>query len=189
MGIDRARAVQSLGEFLVAIGRDPRAERELEGTAERVTDLFLDELCAGYAVDVDALVRANQIAAHDGGAPVVTVAGLDVVTTCPHHLLPSFGKATVAYAPRSKLIGVGAVAQLAHALARRLSLQETLSDDLAGALARGLEPAWVACRVTLTHGCMAFRGERASTSTVTTVSFVGDAASRSEGLALLAGTP
>lgn len=189
MGIDRARAVQSLGEFLVAIGRDPASDRELTGTPERVTDLFLDELCAGYAVDVDALVRENLLAAPAGGGPVVTVSGLDVATTCPHHLLPSFGKAAIAYAPRARIVGVGAVAQLVHALGRRLSLQEALSDELAGALARGLDPAWLACRVTLTHGCMALRGERAVTSTVTTHSFVGDPTCRSEALALLAASP
>ena len=67
--MDRSAAARAIDEFLLAIGRDPKTEPELRGTGARVADAFIDELCAGYAVDVDALLRGNVIG--QGGSGVV----------------------------------------------------------------------------------------------------------------------
>ncbi len=64
--MDRVAAARAIDAFLIAIGRDPKIERELDGTGARVAAAFIDELCAGYAVDPDALVRGSVLAGSGG---------------------------------------------------------------------------------------------------------------------------
>ena len=100
---------------------------------------------------------------------------IPVHTTCPHHLLGSSGTATVAYAPGERLVGVGTVAAVVDAFARRLALQEQIGQSVVAALAKHLSPRWVACRLVLSHGCMTARGERAHGARVETVALAGSA--------------
>ncbi len=162
---DRERAARAIDEFLSAIGRDPHAG-DLEGTGARVAAMFVDELCAGHAIDAEAILVANVIA-HRGGAPAeILVRDIVVTTTCPHHLLPATGHASLAFGPRERLVGVGAVGDFLDACARRLVLQEALVEDVTGGVWRALEPRWVACKLTLSHGCMTARGGRRHGATV-----------------------
>lgn len=156
--IDRVAAASAIDAFLRAIGRDPAAEPALLGTGERVTDAFVDELCEGYAVDVDALLEDNVITGNFHS--VVVVRELAVATTCPHHLLPSFGVATVAFEPRGRVLGLGAIGRLVDAWSRRLALQEEIGERIVESLTHALAPEWAACRLVLTHACMFARGER-----------------------------
>jgi GTP cyclohydrolase I len=187
--MDRAAAAKAIEDFLVAIGRDPARDPELRETGRRVADAFVDELCSGYAVDVDALVRENAIAA-DADRAIVELRGVAVATTCPHHLMAGTGTATVAFAPSAHVVGVGALARLVHAFARRLTLQETIGEGVVGALERNLAPRWAVCRIEMTHACMVARGERAHGARLVTyaVRAVDDAA-RAEALALVKDAP
>jgi GTP cyclohydrolase I len=164
--MDREQAARAIDAFLRALGRDPDADPALAGTGARVAASFADDLLAGYSVDVDALVARNVL---PGTSGVVIVRDLPVTTTCPHHLLPSSGLATVAFAPDARLLGVGAVARLVDALARRLALQEEVGEGVVTVLAKHLAPRWAGCRLVLTHACMTARGERAYGSSVETV--------------------
>lgn len=164
--MDREQAARAIEAFLRALGRDPDGDPSLAGTGARVAAAFADDLLAGYSVDVDDLVARNVL---PGTSEVVVVRDLPVTTTCPHHLLPSSGFATVAFAPDARLLGVGAVARLVDALARRLALQEEVGEGVVAALAKHLAPRWVGCRLVLTHACMTARGERAHGSVVETV--------------------
>jgi GTP cyclohydrolase I len=157
--------------FLRAIGRDERDDGELAGTGARVADMFLDELCVGYSVDTRALVSSSVI--ESASRSLVVVRDIPVVTTCPHHLLPSTGAATVGFQATARLIGLGTVAALVDAHARRLSLQERIGEAVVAELEEALAPAWVACRIVLSHGCMIARGERAVGTTVETLAFRG----------------
>ncbi|HEX8796289.1 MAG TPA: GTP cyclohydrolase I [Polyangiaceae bacterium] len=168
--MDRDAAARAIEQFLRALGRDPVREPELAGTPERVAAAWADELLTGYGVDVDALVSANVI---PGGSDVVVVRDVPVATMCPHHLMPSVGAATVAYAPEEHLVGVGTVARLVDAFARRLALQEQLGERVVAALQKHLAPRWAACRIVLAHGCMTARGERAHGARVETVAIAG----------------
>ena len=94
--MQREAAARAIEAFLRALGRDPEREPELAGTGERVARAWADELLAGYAVDADALLAENVLA---GTSELVVVRDLPVATMCPHHLLPSTGAATVAFAP------------------------------------------------------------------------------------------
>jgi GTP cyclohydrolase I len=167
MAIDRAAAATAIDTFLRAIGRDPATEPDLVGTGARVTDAYVDELCAGYAVDTRALLEASAIADTTGG--MVVVRDVAITTMCPHHLLPASGTATIAMHTRNWIVGLGTLVSLVEAHARRLTLQERIGEAAVADITAVLEPEWVACRLVLVHGCMVARGERAVGSRVETI--------------------
>src|SRR5438105_3568163 len=145
--MDRERAQRAIREFLEALGVDP-ASHPFSGTPERVADAWIDELLEGYSVDVPALLTQNVIAREkDAPHEIVVVRDIPITTMCPHHLMPGIGSAVVAFEPKESVIGVGAVAKAAQALARRLALQETTGEAMARALFDAVKPAWTACRM------------------------------------------
>jgi GTP cyclohydrolase I len=119
---------------------------------------------------VDALLSGNVFAGH---SELVIVRDVPVATTCPHHLMPGTGLATVAFAPEEHLIGVGTVARVLDAFARRLALQEQIGERTVAALQKHLAPRWAACRITMSHACMTARGERAHGARVETLALAG----------------
>jgi GTP cyclohydrolase IA len=165
--MDRPAAAKAIEAFLRALGRD---EPELAGTGDRVAQAWAEELLAGYAVDVDALLSQNVL---PGTSDLVVVRDLPVATVCPHHLMPSIGEATVAFAPDRHLVGLGAVARLVDAFARRLALQEQIGRNVVAALGKHVSPRWSACRIVLRHACMIARGERSHGARVETVAIEG----------------
>jgi GTP cyclohydrolase I len=173
---DRTAAARAIDAFLRALGRDPDADPSLRGTGQRVADAFLDELCDGDGVDLGALLRGNVV---DGRSGVVVVRDIGVTTMCPHHLLPAIGKATVAFAPEAKLVGIGALVRLVDASAHRLTLQEEIGERAVAALVQELGARWAGCRLVMTHACMVARGERRHDAKVETVAmaFASGAAS------------
>jgi GTP cyclohydrolase I len=173
MSIDRNAAATAIDAFLRAIGRDPASEPDLVGTGARVADAYVDELCAGYAVDTRALLEASLIAATAPG--MVVLRDVPVTTTCPHHLLPATGTATIAMHARERIAGIGTLAALLFAHARRLTLQESIGEAVVRDLDHVLAPDWVGCRISLVHTCMVARGERAIGSSVETVAVAGAA--------------
>jgi GTP cyclohydrolase I len=170
---DRPAAARAIEAFLRAIGRDPDSEPELRGTGGRVADAFLDELSAGYAIDTRAIIEGAAIDAGAGeansGSPLVVLRELPVVTTCPHHLMPASGTADVAVQAHSRLVGIGAIADLVDAHARRLTLQEQIGEAVVADLDAVLSPAWVACRLRLTHGCFVARRGRSVATRIETL--------------------
>ncbi len=167
---DRARAADAIEAFLAALGLDSALVPELRDTGRRVADAFADDFLRGYRSDPAALLRGSLV---EATTEVVVVRGLAVTTMCPHHLLLAEGTATVAFAPRGKAVGLGALVAVVGTLAARLVLQESLGEDVVSLLQAELEPRWVACRLVLRHGCMTGRGERAHGSTVETLATRG----------------
>ncbi len=168
--MDRDAAERAIDAFLRALGRDPEHEPELVGTGARVAAAFADDLLVGYGIDVDALLSQNVFA---GNTELVVVRDLPVATICPHHLMPSTGRATVAFAPEEHLVGVGVLTRLVDAFARRLSLQEQIGERVVAALQKHLAPRWAACRLILDHACMTSRGERPHGARVETLAVAG----------------
>jgi GTP cyclohydrolase I len=168
--MDREAAARAIEAFLRALGRDPSAHVELSGTGARVAQAWADELLSGYSVDVDTLVETNVLVGRSG---LVVVRDIPVATTCPHHLMPSTGTAAVAFAPAERLVGVGTVARVVDAFARRLALQEQIGERVVATLHEHLQPRWIGCRIVLSHACMIVRGERAHGARVETVSTAG----------------
>ena len=167
---DRNAAARAIDEFLRALGRDPLREPELVGTGARVADAYIDELCEGYAVDIRSLLAESAI---DGSTDLVVVREIAVTTMCPHHLLPASGLARVAFAPKGKLVGIGTIVKLVDAFAHRLTLQETIGDEVSAAIVEHLDAAWAGCRIELTHSCLVARGERRHGARVESVALAG----------------
>jgi GTP cyclohydrolase I len=187
--MDREAAALAIEGFLRALGLDPKREPELAGTGARVAAAFADELCDGYAVDVAALLAKNVLAmtAAAESSEIVIVRDLPVTTMCPHHLMPAMGVATVAFAPRKRLVGLGAIAELVDAYAHRLTLQEVVGERVVAALMEHVQPAWAGCRLLLLHSCVVARGGRKHGVRVETVALPGtmDAATRAVALQAL----
>ncbi len=184
--VDRKAAASAIDAFLKAIGRDPRTEPELVGTGERVARAYIDDLCSGYEVDVPKLIQSETMPGH---TELVVLRDAPTSLMCPHHLLPAIGIATVAFAPADRIVGLGTLAAVVHAYSRRLSLQETVGEEIANALVRGLGARWAACRLVMTHGCMEARGERSHGARAETFAFAGtaDAGTRQTALIVLGG--
>jgi GTP cyclohydrolase I len=167
--MDLEAAALAIEAFLRALGHDPQGP-ELSGTGARVARAYGEDLLDGYGIDVDALLSSNVFA---GRTELVVVRGVPVVTTCPHHLMQSTGEATVAFAPEEHLVGVGTVARVVDAFARRLALQEQIGERVVAALQKHLAPQWAACRLVLCHSCMVARGERTHGARVETIALAG----------------
>lgn len=175
MAVDRDAAERAIRAFLQALGHDPRANAILEGTPARVTEAFERDLLSGYTVDVQSLlVLESEPIAEDGPHGLVIVRGVSVATVCPHHLLPGLGRAVVAYLPGERIIGIGTIARVVDAFARRLTLQETIGDSIVRALMNAGGARGAYCRLELLHSCLAARGARQPEATVVTVARAGE---------------
>lgn len=180
--IDREAARAAIAEFLRALGHDPSRNADLADTPARVTEAFADELLSGYTVDVDALFsNGSEEAPHT--TPVVAVTGIRTATLCPHHLMPGLGTAAVVYKPGARVLGLGTLARLVDAWARRLSLQEAIAENVVDSLMNQARARGAYCELTLVHGCLSARGACQAGAKVTTLHRAGDL---SEGEILLA---
>jgi len=170
---DLQAAAAALDAFLRALGRDPEREPALVGTPARVAEMFSHDLCSGYDVDPTALLARETFPVEsNGGTGIVVIRDLALTTTCPHHLMPATGLATVAFAPQAHLVGIGTVGRALDALSRRLTLQEEIGENMARAVFDALAPAWAGCRLVLTHTCMTARDQRRHGARVETVNIV-----------------
>jgi len=138
----------------IPASRCPAVDRRVP---ERVAAAFADDLCAGYAAEPERCLRPLPL--EDAGGPVV-LRGIRFVSVCAHHLLPFEGLAHVGFVPEGRHVGLGALAGLVDALARRLTLQEELTARIADALERGLAPRSLVVALEGRHGCLAHRGAR-----------------------------
>jgi GTP cyclohydrolase IA len=179
---DKLAAARAIDAFLRAIGRDPDSDPLLVGTAERVASAFLDDLVVGEGVDPASVLLPHITPGHTG---VVALRDVAVATVCPHHLLPALGVGTVAFGPRDKLVGLGALAELLNACSRRLTFQETIGEEVAKALVQATGARWAACRLVMRHACISARGERQHRARAETVAFLGDVAYRAEAFAVV----
>ena len=135
---------------------------------------------AGYGVDVKALIEggsspllARQESDRHG---IVVVRGVAIAAVCPHHLLPALGHATVAYRPGKQLLGLGVIAHLVDAYARRLTMQEAIGERVVEALLEIAGARGAYCALDLTHSCLSARGARQGAAVVRTVATGGDLA-------------
>ena len=150
--------------MLVRIGEDPDREGLLK-TPARV-ELAIERLTRGYRQSVDEVVNGAIFEErHDS---MILVRDVEIYSLCEHHLLPFFGKAHVAYIPKGKIIGLSKIARVVDVFAHRLQIQERLTDEVADALMRVLEPRGLGVVVEASHLCMMMRGvEKQHSKTVT----------------------
>lgn len=149
--------------ILEFIGEDP-SRQGLRDTPARVARSLL-ELTRGYDEDPKAILGTVFDESYD--EPVV-VRDIEFWSLCEHHMLPFHGRATIAYIPNGKIVGLSKLARLLHCYARRLQVQERLTTQIADAVETHLAPAGVAVRVTAEHQCMSIRGVETPAHTETT---------------------
>ena len=171
--------------MLAELGEDPSREGLLD-TPKRV-EKALAFLTSGYAADVDATLN-NALFSVDYNEMVI-VRDIDFYSLCEHHLLPFFGKCHVAYIPQGRVLGLSKIPRLVDIFARRLQIQERLTNQIAETLREKVDPLGVAVVMEATHLCMAMRGVEKQNSVATTSAMLGvfreDARTRMEFLELI----
>src|SRR5918999_112372 len=172
-------------QLLGAIGEDPSREGLLD-TPKRV-EKALSFLTGGYAEDVDAMLN-NALFSVDYNEMVI-VRDIDFYSLCEHHLLPFFGKCHVAYIPQGRVLGLSKIPRLVDIFARRLQVQERLTNQIAETLRQKVDPLGVAVVMEATHLCMSMRGVEKQNSVALTSAMLGafreNARTRSEFLDLI----
>lgn len=173
--------------LLVLLGEDPSREG-LRRTPERF-EKALRFLTSGYRQDADAILNgATFTVCYD---EMVVVKDIELYSLCEHHLLPFFGRCHVAYIPKKKVLGLSKIARLVNMYARRLQIQERLTNQIARAIEEKLCPEGVGVIVEARHLCMVMRGvEKQQSSAVTSAmlgAFRDNKQTRDEFLALVKG--
>src|SRR6201988_680586 len=151
-------------QLLAELGEDPSREGLLD-TPKRV-EKALAFLTSAYAADVDATLN-NALFSVDYNEMVI-VRDIDFYSLCERHLLPFFGKCNVAYIPNGRVIGLSKIPRLVDIFARRLQLQERMTNQIAETICEKIDPLGVAVVCEGTHLCMAMRGvEKQNSYTIT----------------------
>jgi len=172
--------------MLAELGEDPERDG-LVRTPERV-EKSMRWLTRGYGLSVyDAVGGAVFDEDHHN---MVLVKDIEMYSLCEHHLLPFFGKVHVAYIPRGRIVGLSKLPRVVEVFARRLQVQERLTEQIASALMEVLEPQGVGVVIEAAHLCMMMRGvEKQNSKTVTSAMkgvFMDDLGTREEFLRLVA---
>jgi GTP cyclohydrolase I len=161
------RVEAAVRQILLEIGEDPDRPG-LDGTPGRVHRMYT-ELTAGYHVDPERLI--NGAIFDIAYSEMVVVKDIPFYSLCEHHLLPFFGTAAVAYIPRGRVIGLSKIPRVVETYARRLQIQERLTQQIADFLQERLEPQGVGVVLEATHLCAVMRGVR-KPGTIMTTSYV-----------------
>ena len=146
---------------------------DVQGTADtplRVANMY-DELLSGYKTDPVALLNGAMFdVKYD---EMVVVKNIDFYSLCEHHLLPFYGKVHVGYLPKSKVVGLSKIPRLVEMFARRLQVQERMTQEIATLMNELIEPIGVGVVIEAKHLCLAMRGVAKPNSTMTTSALRG----------------
>ncbi len=155
--------------LLAEMGEDPAREGLLD-TPGRVEKAYRF-LTSGYDADIDQVLN-NALFAVDYSEMVI-VKDVDFYSLCEHHLLPFFGKCHVAYIPSTRVIGLSKIPRLVEVFARRLQVQERLTNQIAETINEKISPVGVAVVMEATHLCMSMRGVQKQNSFAVTSAMLG----------------
>lgn len=151
------------------LGEDVNREG-LEKTPERVAKA-MQYLTHGYELDPLEILKSALFT--EDHQQMIVVKDIEVYSMCEHHMLPFFGKAHVAYIPNGKIVGLSKIPRIVDAFARRMQVQERLTDQIKSCIQEALEPLGVAVVIEAQHMCMQMRGIQKQNSVTTTSSFTG----------------
>jgi GTP cyclohydrolase I len=166
---DRGGIEQAVRQILTEIGEDP-AREGLLGTPARMHRMWL-ELTCGYHVDPDRLI--NGAVFDVGYSEMVVIKGIPFYSLCEHHMLPFFGTVAVGYLPRGRVIGLSKIPRVVEMYARRLQVQERMTQQIADFLQSRLNPYGVGVVIEAEHLCLAMRGVQKGGATMVTSSVLG----------------
>lgn len=146
-------ALKAVKQLITYIGVDPE-QPELQQTPARVLQAFA-QIFAGYQQNPTQILSSTFAAPNQ---ELVVLTNIAFSSTCEHHLLPFHGHCSIGYLPNNKIVGIGKLIQLLHCLAKRLQLQERLTQEIGSTLAKALNPLGVAVALTAQHSCLYCRG-------------------------------
>jgi GTP cyclohydrolase I len=171
---------ESVKLMLEYIGEDPNREGLIK-TPQRVRKAF-EFMCSGYKQDVKEII--NEALFESSNNEMVIVKDIEFYSLCEHHILPFFGKVSVAYIPNGKVVGLSKIPRIVNAFARRLQIQEQLTEQIADAIMQYVNPKGVGVMINARHMCMEARGVQKVCSSTTTSAlrglFIKDSATRAE---------
>jgi GTP cyclohydrolase I len=156
-------------QLIIELGEDPEREG-LKKTPLRVAQA-LSFLTHGYRTDVAEVIN-NALFTQDTSSMVI-VKDIEVYSLCEHHMLPFFGRCHIGYIPNGKVFGVSKLARLVDAHARRLQLQERLTEDISREIMQSIDATGVGVMIEARHLCMMMRGVEKQNSTMVTSSVLG----------------
>ena len=167
------KLIESLSEnyktIIENLGEDINREG-LQKTPERVAKA-MQFLTHGY--DLNPLEILKSALFTEDHQQMIVVKDIEVYSMCEHHMLPFFGKAHVAYIPNGKIVGLSKIPRIVDAFARRMQVQERLTDEIKNCFREALNPLGVAVVIEAQHMCMQMRGIQKQNSYTTTSSFTG----------------
>ena len=166
----RDAALEAVRTLIAWAGDDPRREGLID-TPKRVVDAY-QEWFEGYRAD-PARELSRVFEDVQGYDDMVMLREIEVESHCEHHMAPFLGKAYVAYFPNEKVVGISKIARVVEVFAKRLQTQETLTAQIADALAETLNPRGVAVLIDAEHQCMTTRGVHHRHVTTITTQFTG----------------
>ncbi len=169
--LDKAAIAQAVERLLTAMELNPESADFAE-TPARVAELWTAEFLSGYDMDPKEIL-ANPIEG-EADPDAVFVTDLTFHSMCPHHLLPSRGRAHVAYIPDGRLVGFGRVAKLVACYTQRFTLQERATHQVANALMTFLSARGAGCVMESEQLCLAIPGDKHQSSRVLTSAFAGE---------------
>jgi GTP cyclohydrolase I len=172
----RAKLEHMVHDILVEIGEDPAREGLLK-TPHRVAKAY-QFLTEGYTKDIQETL--NGAIFKEEYNEMVIVRDVDFYSMCEHHMLPFFGRCHVAYIPNGKIVGLSKIPRIVDIFARRLQVQERMTQQIANALQEALDPLGVAVVCEARHMCMMMRGVQKQNSVTTSSTMLGEFCRRPE---------
>lgn len=173
-----AEAEYIIIQLLEYLGEDPEREG-LRDTPRRVLAAW-KYWCGGYSMDPKSIFKTFEDGAENCGDELVIVHNVPIISKCEHHLADITGIAHIGYIPNGKIVGLSKLARLADMFARRLQVQERLTNQIADTLVEGLSPKGVGVIIRAGHACMSTRGVRIHGSETTTSAIRGVLLSKPE---------
>lgn len=161
--------VDLIKSLLIQLGEDPNREG-LKKTPERVKSSF-ESLTSGYYQSAEDIFK--EAVFEEDYDEMVVLKDIEVFSLCEHHLLPFFGKCHVAYIPKKKIVGLSKLAKVVEMYSKRLQVQERLTNEIAQAIEKHLNPLGVGVVIEAAHLCMIMRGSQKYGSKVITSSMLG----------------
>ena len=185
------RVEECVEQLLKCIEGESELREGLVETPKRVAKMY-DEIFGGYSCNPDEVLKKTFDAGYDEEKPyeqgMVIVKDIDFYSHCEHHMVPFVGKVNIGYIPKDRVVGISKFVRLVEGYAHRLQIQERLTDQIASAIERELQPQGVIVVVEAQHMCMKLRGVRNSTSCTVTSAVRGafcNAETRQEFMSLI----
>lgn len=172
----RVKFENCVSQMLEILGEDPKRDG-LAKTPERVAKAY-EFLTSGYELDPKEIL--NDALFESSNNEMVLIKDIEFYSLCEHHLLPIIGRAHVAYIPNKKVVGLSKIPRMVNIFARRLQIQEQLTEQIASAIQEVIRPLGVGVVLQARHMCMEMRGVQKINSTTTTSALRGLFISRND---------